>query len=108
MAYALQPSASRMLPVCTDGELIQRTGAGDRTAFEKLYQRYARPVFGLALRRLGVRKPRTYFCDAGVVYFAAYARSTAVFKSSLRVRIARTGISRSPIFMTPRGSSTNA
>jgi RNA polymerase sigma-70 factor, ECF subfamily len=55
MAYALQPSASRILPVCTDGELIQRTGAGDRTAFEKLYQRYARPVFGLALRRLGDR-----------------------------------------------------
>src|SRR2546426_1242735 len=55
MAYALQPCASRMLPVCTDGELIQRTGAGDRTAFEKLYQRYIRPVFGLALRRLGDR-----------------------------------------------------
>jgi RNA polymerase sigma-70 factor, ECF subfamily len=55
MAYALQPTASRMLPVCTDGELIQRTGAGDRTAFEKLYKRYARPVFGLALRRLGDR-----------------------------------------------------
>jgi len=55
MAYALQPRAFRILPVCTDGELIQRTGAGDRTAFEKLYQRYARPVFGLALRRLGDR-----------------------------------------------------
>ena len=55
MAYALHPSASRMLPVCSDGELIQRTGAGDRTAFEKLYKRYARPVFGLALRRLGDR-----------------------------------------------------
>jgi RNA polymerase sigma-70 factor (ECF subfamily) len=41
--------------VCSDGELIQRTGAGDRSAFEKLYGRYARPVFGLALRRLGDR-----------------------------------------------------
>jgi len=39
----------------TDGELIVRTGDGDRGAFEVLYQRYARPVFGLALRRLGDR-----------------------------------------------------
>ncbi len=41
--------------MCSDGELIQRAGAGDRSAFEKLYRRYARPVFGLALRRLGDR-----------------------------------------------------
>jgi len=40
---------------CTDGELIVRTGDGDRNAFEALYQRYARSVFGLALRRLGDR-----------------------------------------------------
>src|SRR5690242_16956578 len=39
----------------TDGELILRTGNGDRGAFEVLYKRYARPVFGLALRRLGDR-----------------------------------------------------
>jgi RNA polymerase sigma-70 factor (ECF subfamily) len=37
----------------TDGELIERIGQGDRQAFEDLYSRYARPVFGLALRRLG-------------------------------------------------------
>jgi RNA polymerase sigma-70 factor (ECF subfamily) len=53
MVIALQPP--RIPLVCSDAELIQRTGAGDRTAFEKLYQRYARPVFGLALRRLGDR-----------------------------------------------------
>src|SRR4029077_9864650 len=53
MAIALPEP--RMLSVCTDAELIQRTGAGDRSAFEKLYKRYARPVFGLALRRLGDR-----------------------------------------------------
>src|SRR5438045_7030704 len=53
MAIALQPP--RIPLVCSDAELIQRTGAGDRTAFEKLYKRYARPVFGLALRRLGDR-----------------------------------------------------
>jgi len=39
----------------TDGELIARIGEGDSNAFEQLYQRYARPVFALALRRLGDR-----------------------------------------------------
>jgi RNA polymerase sigma-70 factor, ECF subfamily len=39
----------------TDGELIARVGEGDRSAFELLYERYARPVFALALRRLGDR-----------------------------------------------------
>jgi RNA polymerase sigma-70 factor, ECF subfamily len=39
----------------TDGELISRVGSGDRNAFEVLYRRYARPVYGLALRRLGDR-----------------------------------------------------
>ena len=39
----------------TDAELIQRTGQGDRGAFEALYRRYARTVLGLALRRLGDR-----------------------------------------------------
>jgi RNA polymerase sigma-70 factor (ECF subfamily) len=42
-------------PVDGDGELIQRTAGGDRLAFEDLYRRYARAVFGLALRRLGDR-----------------------------------------------------
>src|ERR1700751_4681961 len=42
-------------PVSSDGELIQRAADGDRSAFEQLYRRYARPVFGLALRRLGDR-----------------------------------------------------
>lgn len=39
----------------SDSELITRVGDGDRGAFETLYRRYARPVFGLALRRLGDR-----------------------------------------------------
>src|SRR6476619_5046378 len=39
----------------SDGELILRTGNGDRNAFEVLYRRYARSVFGLARRRLGDR-----------------------------------------------------
>jgi RNA polymerase sigma-70 factor, ECF subfamily len=39
----------------SDGELISRTADGDRGAFDLLYRRYSRPVFGLALRRLGDR-----------------------------------------------------
>jgi RNA polymerase sigma-70 factor, ECF subfamily len=38
-----------------DGELIRLTAEGDGGAFEILYRRYARPMFGLALRRLGDR-----------------------------------------------------
>ena len=40
-------------PEPTDAELIERTSAGDRDAFEELYRRYTRPVLSLALRRLG-------------------------------------------------------
>jgi RNA polymerase sigma-70 factor (ECF subfamily) len=39
----------------SDGELIVRVGAGDRAAFDELNRRYARPVLGLALRKLGDR-----------------------------------------------------
>jgi len=39
----------------SDGELMRRVREGDRGAFELLYRRYSRPVFGLALRRLGDR-----------------------------------------------------
>jgi RNA polymerase sigma-70 factor (ECF subfamily) len=39
----------------TDGQLIERIATGDRSAFEELYQRYARAVLGLAVRRLGDR-----------------------------------------------------
>jgi len=63
--------------VCSDGELIQRTGAGDRTAFEKLYKRYARPVFGLALRRLGDRGRAE---DALQDTFVSVWRSAATYK----------------------------
>src|SRR5438128_10883319 len=42
--HALQPA---------DGDLIRLAGGGDRNAFDQLYRRFARPIFGLALRRLG-------------------------------------------------------
>jgi RNA polymerase sigma-70 factor, ECF subfamily len=54
-----RPEAATMPAVAaneaTDGELITRSADGDRDAFEVLYRRYSRPVFGLALRRLGDR-----------------------------------------------------
>jgi RNA polymerase sigma-70 factor (ECF subfamily) len=50
-AFPLRTIAS----VDTDGDLIVRTADGDGSAFEELYRRYARSVFGLALRRLGDR-----------------------------------------------------
>jgi RNA polymerase sigma-70 factor (ECF subfamily) len=39
----------------SDEELLERIGFGDKPAFETLYRRYARPVLGVAVRRLGDR-----------------------------------------------------
>jgi RNA polymerase sigma-70 factor, ECF subfamily len=49
--------ASREIPAeeCSDGELLERIGSGDREAFDVLYRRFVRPVFALAMRRLGDR-----------------------------------------------------
>jgi RNA polymerase sigma-70 factor, ECF subfamily len=63
--------------VTTDGELIQRAADGDRSAFEDLYRRYARPVFGLALRRLGDRGRAE---DAVQETFTSIWRSAASYK----------------------------
>src|SRR2546425_2903738 len=63
--------------VTTDGELIQRAGKGDASAFEDLYRRYARPVFGLALRRLGDRGRAE---DAVQETFAAVWRSARTYR----------------------------
>ena len=37
----------------TDGNLLERIADGDNAAFEILYRRFARPLYGLALRMLG-------------------------------------------------------
>jgi RNA polymerase sigma-70 factor (ECF subfamily) len=63
--------------VTTDGELIQRSAAGDHSAFEELYGRYARPVFGLALRRLGDRGRAE---DAVQETFASIWRSAGSYR----------------------------
>ena len=64
-------------PLTTDGELIQRAATGDRSAFEDLYKRYARSVFGLALRRLGDRGRAE---DAVQETFASIWRSAASYR----------------------------
>jgi RNA polymerase sigma-70 factor (ECF subfamily) len=60
-----------------DAELLRRTGAGDREAFAELYRRFARPVLGLALRRLPDRGRAE---DAAQETFAAIWRSAATYR----------------------------
>src|SRR5438045_6256117 len=68
----------RTMPLVTsDGDLIQRAADGDRSAFETLYERYARPVFGLALRRLGDRGRAE---DAVQETFASIWRSARTYQ----------------------------
>jgi len=68
---ALQPSAD-----ATDSELLVRVADRDRAAFELLYQRYVRSVFGLALRRLRDRQRAE---DAVQETFTAVWRSAASY-----------------------------
>lgn len=64
-------------PELTDSELLLRVGNGDGGAFETLYRRYARPVFGLALRRLG---DRTRAEEAVQETFASIWRSARTYR----------------------------
>jgi RNA polymerase sigma-70 factor, ECF subfamily len=61
----------------SDGELLARVGDRDRLAFELLYGRYVRSVFGLALRRLGDRGRAE---DAVQEAFTAIWRSAASYR----------------------------
>src|SRR5436190_14188059 len=76
-----KPRSATMKPVsaneATDGELIRRAGDGDHGAFEVLYRRYSRPVFGLALRRLGDRGRAE---DAVQETFASIWRSAGSYR----------------------------
>jgi RNA polymerase sigma-70 factor (ECF subfamily) len=60
-----------------DGELVRRIGAGDHEAFEELYRRFARPVLGLALRRLPDRGRAE---EAAQETFAAIWRSAPTYR----------------------------
>src|SRR6266480_5432036 len=64
-------------PTVSDGDLIRRVARRDANAFEALYRRYARSVFGLALRRLGDRMTAE---DAVQETFAAIWRSARTYK----------------------------
>ncbi len=67
------------VPEPTDAALIERVADHDREAFEKLYARYARPVLGLALRRLGDRGRAE---DSVQDVFAALWRSASSYDRS--------------------------
>jgi RNA polymerase sigma-70 factor (ECF subfamily) len=57
-----------------DAELLRGIGRRDHEAFERLYRRYVRPVYGLALRRLADREAAA---DAVRRTFAAIWSSAA-------------------------------
>ena len=80
MAYALSLPTIRPVArdgVTTDGELIQAAATGDQSAVEDLSRRDARPVFGLALRRLGDRGRAE---DAVQETFASIWRSAGSYR----------------------------
>ncbi len=60
-----------------DGELLRRIGEHDRAAFDELYRRFARPVLGLALRRL---RDRGRAENATQETFMAIWRSAATYR----------------------------
>ena len=60
-----------------DGDLLLRIANGDSAAFDVLYRRYSRPVFGLALRLL---RDRSRAEDAVQETFAAIWRSAGSYR----------------------------
>jgi RNA polymerase sigma-70 factor (ECF subfamily) len=85
MEVALERPRLRPVPVETgaeavaasDGDLLVRVAGRDRAAFELLYQRYVRSVFGLALRKLRDRQRAE---DAVQETFAAVWRSAGSYR----------------------------
>jgi RNA polymerase sigma-70 factor, ECF subfamily len=61
----------------SDAELLVRIAERDREAFEALYHRYIRPIFGLAMQRLRDRERAE---DAVQEMFAAVWRSAASYR----------------------------
>jgi RNA polymerase sigma-70 factor, ECF subfamily len=61
----------------TDADLLARVAERDRVAFEELYARYVRSMFGLALRRLRDRQRAE---DVVQETFAAIWRSAASYR----------------------------
>ena len=73
----LESPAVRAEARVTDGDLLQRIADGDSAAFETLYHRFARPLFGLALRML---RDRSRAEDAVQETFTAIWRSAGSYK----------------------------
>ena len=76
-AVPSEPAPPPPSPDVSDAELLARVGEHDREAFELLYGRYVRPVFSLALRRLG---DRGHAEDAVQEAFAAIWRSASTYR----------------------------
>jgi RNA polymerase sigma-70 factor (ECF subfamily) len=76
-AVPADPAPSAPAPDPSDAELLARVAERDQAAFEMLYERYVRPVFGLALRRLGDRGNAE---DAVQEAFAAVWRSASTYR----------------------------
>ena len=74
---AVPVPADTVAPDASDSELLTRVAERDREAFELLYRRYVRSVFGLALRRLRDRQRAE---DAVQETFAAVWRSAGSYK----------------------------
>lgn len=81
----------------SDAELIRLVAVGDRPAFEELHRRYARPVLGIALRRLG---------DRGRAEDVTQDTFTSVWRSAGRYDPAR-GAATSWIFAVARNAITD-
>jgi RNA polymerase sigma-70 factor (ECF subfamily) len=77
LAVPAGPAPSAPAPDPSDAELLARVAERDQAAFEMLYERYVRPVFGLALRRLGDRGNAE---DAVQEAFAAVWRSASTYR----------------------------
>jgi RNA polymerase sigma-70 factor (ECF subfamily) len=75
--HAVPADPDPLPPDTSDADLLVRVAAHDREAFEILYHRYVRSVFGLALRRLRDRQRAE---DAVQETFAAVWRSAASYR----------------------------
>lgn len=71
------PDASPQPAEASDAELLVRVAGRDRDAFDTLYHRYVRSIFGLALRRLRDRERAE---DATQEMFAAVWRSAYTYR----------------------------
>jgi RNA polymerase sigma-70 factor (ECF subfamily) len=74
---ALAPRAEKISSLTTDEDLLTLVARGNADAFEQLYKRYARPVLGLAMRRL---RDRGRAEDAMQEAFTSVWRSAASYR----------------------------